>query len=255
MACRPGQGRRADGPYFRHPGVPVRPEPDLLHHGERWPAADDFSDRAPEVSDALPRTVDSRPRGRHRGRSGPDRNPRRTCQHRHAIRLRCRVCGDPLSAQDPARPEAALPLSVGATGADWRDRLLPVPDDRIASRYLGATRYLAADRSCHLFRLRSIAQCANCASDLRASFSIGVITGTAVIGPDGRGCGGCLRLRSGLILVFDVLQRTPLLQPKSTETLSIATKSKNLQANADGSLTLYAGSKSPGKDKETNWLP
>jgi len=62
-------------------------------------------------------------------------------------------------------------------------------------------------------------------------------------------------LRSGLILVFDVLQRTPLLQPKSTETLSIGTKSKNLQANADGSLTLYAGSKSPGKDKETNWLP
>jgi hypothetical protein len=28
-----------------------------------------------------------------------------------------------------------------------------------------------------------------------------------------------------------------------------------LQYNPDGSLTLYAGSKSPGKDKETNWLP
>jgi hypothetical protein len=36
---------------------------------------------------------------------------------------------------------------------------------------------------------------------------------------------------------------------------SLGTKNKNLQANQDGSLTLYAGAKSPGKDKETNWLP
>jgi hypothetical protein len=36
---------------------------------------------------------------------------------------------------------------------------------------------------------------------------------------------------------------------------SLGTKNKNLQYNADGSLTLYAGAKSPGKDKENNWLP
>lgn len=36
---------------------------------------------------------------------------------------------------------------------------------------------------------------------------------------------------------------------------SLGTKSKDLQKNADGSLTLYTGSKSPGKDKESNWLP
>jgi hypothetical protein len=36
---------------------------------------------------------------------------------------------------------------------------------------------------------------------------------------------------------------------------SLGTKNKNLQTNPDGSLTLYAGAKSPGKDKETNWLP
>jgi hypothetical protein len=36
---------------------------------------------------------------------------------------------------------------------------------------------------------------------------------------------------------------------------SLGTKNKNLQRNTDGSLTLYAGSKSPGKDKESNWLP
>ncbi|MGX1323146.1 hypothetical protein AB7M17_006599 [Bradyrhizobium sp. USDA 377] len=30
---------------------------------------------------------------------------------------------------------------------------------------------------------------------------------------------------------------------------------KNLKRNADGSLTLYAGAKSPGGDKQTNWLP
>ena len=34
-----------------------------------------------------------------------------------------------------------------------------------------------------------------------------------------------------------------------------ARKNKNLSYNADGSLTLYAGAKSPGKDKENNWLP
>ncbi|MFM0500762.1 DUF1254 domain-containing protein [Paraburkholderia caffeinilytica] len=36
---------------------------------------------------------------------------------------------------------------------------------------------------------------------------------------------------------------------------SLGTKSNGLKTNADGSLTLYAGVKSPGKDKESNWLP
>ena len=36
---------------------------------------------------------------------------------------------------------------------------------------------------------------------------------------------------------------------------SLGTKNKTLQNNADGSLTLYAGATSPGKDKESNWLP
>ena len=36
---------------------------------------------------------------------------------------------------------------------------------------------------------------------------------------------------------------------------SLGTKNKTLQNNSDGSLTLYAGAKSPGKNKETNWLP
>lgn len=36
---------------------------------------------------------------------------------------------------------------------------------------------------------------------------------------------------------------------------SLGTKNKNLKRNADGSLTLYASAKSPGKDKESNWLP
>jgi hypothetical protein len=36
---------------------------------------------------------------------------------------------------------------------------------------------------------------------------------------------------------------------------SLGTKNKNLKHNADGSLTIYAGVKSPGADKETNWLP
>jgi hypothetical protein len=32
-------------------------------------------------------------------------------------------------------------------------------------------------------------------------------------------------------------------------------QNKNLKYNKDGSLTLYAGNKSPGRDKESNWLP
>jgi hypothetical protein len=36
---------------------------------------------------------------------------------------------------------------------------------------------------------------------------------------------------------------------------SLGTKNKDLKRNADGSLTLYAGATSPGKDKESNWLP
>lgn len=43
--------------------------------------------------------------------------------------------------------------------------------------------------------------------------------------------------------------------PNPMTRFSLGTKNKNLQKNADGSVTLYASSKSPGKDKETNWLP
>ncbi|PHQ65836.1 MAG: hypothetical protein COB99_01820 [Sulfurimonas sp.] len=36
---------------------------------------------------------------------------------------------------------------------------------------------------------------------------------------------------------------------------SLGTKNKTLKYSKDGSLTIYAGFKSPGKDKESNWLP
>ena len=36
---------------------------------------------------------------------------------------------------------------------------------------------------------------------------------------------------------------------------SLGTKNKNLEFNPDGSLTLYASTRSPGEEKETNWLP
>jgi hypothetical protein len=36
---------------------------------------------------------------------------------------------------------------------------------------------------------------------------------------------------------------------------SLGTKNKTLRYNPDGSLTLYAGAKSPGADRESNWLP
>jgi hypothetical protein len=44
-------------------------------------------------------------------------------------------------------------------------------------------------------------------------------------------------------------------EPNALERYSLGTKNKTLQYNDDGSLTLYAGAKSPGTDKESNWLP
>jgi hypothetical protein len=46
-----------------------------------------------------------------------------------------------------------------------------------------------------------------------------------------------------------------LFNPNPLKAYSLGTKNKNLILNADGSLTLYAGGKSPGKDKENDWLP
>jgi hypothetical protein len=47
-----------------------------------------------------------------------------------------------------------------------------------------------------------------------------------------------------------------LFTPNALNRYSLGTKSKSfLKYNPDGSLTLYFGAKSPGKDKETNWVP
>ena len=46
-----------------------------------------------------------------------------------------------------------------------------------------------------------------------------------------------------------------LFHPNELHRYSLGTKNTNLKRNADGSLTLYAGAKSPGADKEGNWLP
>ena len=46
-----------------------------------------------------------------------------------------------------------------------------------------------------------------------------------------------------------------LFHPNDLNRFSLGTKNKTLKFNDDGSLTLFAGAKSPGKDKESNWLP
>jgi hypothetical protein len=46
-----------------------------------------------------------------------------------------------------------------------------------------------------------------------------------------------------------------LFHPNDLKRYSLGTKNKTLERNADGSLTLYAGAKSPGGEKEHNWLP
>ncbi len=44
-------------------------------------------------------------------------------------------------------------------------------------------------------------------------------------------------------------------EPNDLKRYSLGTKNKMLQFAPDGSLTVYTGAKSPGKDKECNWLP
>ena len=46
-----------------------------------------------------------------------------------------------------------------------------------------------------------------------------------------------------------------LFHPNSLNRYSLGTKNKNLKRNADDSLTLYASAKSPGHEKDSNWLP
>lgn len=43
--------------------------------------------------------------------------------------------------------------------------------------------------------------------------------------------------------------------PNALKRFSLGTKNKALKASADGSLTIYVQSSSPGADKEVNWLP
>jgi hypothetical protein len=43
--------------------------------------------------------------------------------------------------------------------------------------------------------------------------------------------------------------------PNALKRYALGTKNKSLKHNDDGSLTIYLGNKSPGKEKESNWLP
>jgi hypothetical protein len=46
-----------------------------------------------------------------------------------------------------------------------------------------------------------------------------------------------------------------LFSPNPLNRYSLGTKSKSMQTGADGSLTIYVRSGSPGPDKAANWLP
>jgi hypothetical protein len=43
--------------------------------------------------------------------------------------------------------------------------------------------------------------------------------------------------------------------PNALKRFSLGTKNKSLKYDSDGSLTIYLGAKSPGEEKESNWLP
>lgn len=86
---------------------------------------------------------------------------------------------------------------------------------------------------------------------------------------DNDGAGSSLNGNSSYEITFAAGQEPPvdgfwsltlynkhhLFHPNKLKRYSLGTKNKTLKRNADGSLTLYAGAKSPGPGKEGNWLP
>jgi hypothetical protein len=58
--------------------------------------------------------------------------------------------------------------------------------------------------------------------------------------------------RRPILLVAHPYNAEHFFHPNDLKRYSLGTKNKSLKRNADGSLTLYAGAKSPGKDKESN---
>ena len=52
-----------------------------------------------------------------------------------------------------------------------------------------------------------------------------------------------------------VYNKEHLFEPNRLNRFSLGTKSKLMKAASDGSLTLYFQNKSPGADKEPNWVP
>ena len=43
--------------------------------------------------------------------------------------------------------------------------------------------------------------------------------------------------------------------PNAINRFALGTKNKSLKYNSDASLTIYLGMKSPGADKQPNWIP
>jgi hypothetical protein len=52
-----------------------------------------------------------------------------------------------------------------------------------------------------------------------------------------------------------VYNKEHLFEPNPLNRFSLGTKSKSMKQSADGSLTLYFQNKSPGTDRESNWVP
>jgi hypothetical protein len=86
---------------------------------------------------------------------------------------------------------------------------------------------------------------------------------------DNDGAGGQLNGGNAYELTFAAGQEPPVngfwsltmynehhfFHPNNLKRYSLGTKNKSLKRNPDGSLTLHAGARSPGADKERNWLP
>jgi hypothetical protein len=52
-----------------------------------------------------------------------------------------------------------------------------------------------------------------------------------------------------------VYNKEHLIEPNPPNRFSLGTESKSMKQNSNGSLALYFQNKSPGSDKESNWVP
>ena len=115
-----------------------------------------FSTDSSEVSHAVHTDHADRNRSRNRGGAAADPGNRGADEYRDAVRVRAGMLRRVDSAPRRAGLEAPVPHAAGAVGADFRRRLLPLPDGESAAGYVDSFFRVDGDRAGHLLQLRPL---------------------------------------------------------------------------------------------------